>query len=242
MQALFFTISVSLVISLMSLVGSLIVLSTAHSYKNILLHIVSLAAGTLIGNAFLHLIPESAESLPVETVTLTALVAFIIFLLIEKVLQWHHHHEYEHDEHTFGYMSLFGDLVHNFLDGLILLASFQHSISLGLATSVAIVLHEIPQEIGDFGVLIHSGFSKSKAIFSNLVVSFSALLGAFLGFFWMEHTSNLTPYITAFAAGGFLYTGAADLLPEIKQKAKNSNSLVTFLMFVLGIVFIFIAN
>jgi zinc and cadmium transporter len=242
MESLVYTIIVTLIISLISLVGSLVVFFKEGLFKNVLPQIIALAAGTLIGDAFIHLIPESSEYLSVETVTVTALTAFIIFFLLEKVLQWHHHHEYNQDEHTFGYISLIGDLVHNFLDGLILYAAFQTSIPLGFATAVAIILHEIPQEIGDFGVLLHSGFSKNKAMAANLLVSLSALVGGLMGYLWLNQASSITPYITAFAAGGFLYTGASDLLPEIRQKTKNDKSFITFIIFLLGIIFVFLAG
>jgi len=242
MESLVFTIGVTLVISLISLVGSLLVFFKENSFKSFLPQIIALAAGTLIGDSFFHLIPESSEYLTVRTVTSAALIAFILFFLMEKVLQWHHHHEYSNDIHTMGYISLLGDFVHNFLDGLILFAAFQTNISLGFATAVAIVLHEIPQEIGDFGVLLHSGFSKTKAMTANLLVSFSALIGGLVGFYWLSSASTLTPYITAFAAGGFLYTGASDLLPEIRQQTKSNRSFLTFLIFLLGIVFTFLVD
>lgn len=236
MTALVLTIISTVLVSLLSLSGAVLMFFFKKHLQTYLLQIVALAAGTLMGSAFLHLIPESAEILPIRLVNIILLTAFVSFFLLEKILQWHHHHEYEQESHTIGYISLAGDLIHNFIDGLIIYASFYTSTALGITTAFAVVLHEIPQEIGDFGVLLHSGFSKSKAVISNLLVSLTSIAGGLIGFLWLESSSAITPYITAFAAGGFIYTAASDLLPEIRHETKKNRSWVTFLIFLTGVM------
>ncbi|NMB70281.1 ZIP family metal transporter [candidate division WWE3 bacterium] len=236
MTALFLTIISTVLVSLLSLSGAVLMFFLKRKLQMYLLQVVALAAGTLMGSAFLHLIPESTETLSVRSVNIILLSAFITFFLLEKILQWHHHHEYDQESHTIGYISLAGDLIHNFIDGLIIYASFYTSTALGITTAFAVILHEIPQEIGDFGVLLHSGFSKSKALISNLLVSLTSIAGGLIGYLWLEGSSALTPYITAFAAGGFIYTAASDLLPEIRHGTKQNRSWITFLIFLAGVM------
>ena len=154
-----------LLISSGALVGVFSLALAKESAKKILLLLVGLSAGTLMGGAFLHLLPEALEGMQINNVFGILILAFIIFFCIEKVFHWRHCHKEECEVHSFGPMNLIGDSVHNFIDGLIIAATFLVDVKLGVATAVAIAFHEIPQEIGDFGVLIYSGYSKAKALF-----------------------------------------------------------------------------
>jgi len=188
-----------------------------------------------MGGAFLHLLPESVELSDGLDVFLFVLVGFALFFLIEKVLHWRHCHKGECKVHTFTYMNLIGDSIHNFIDGLIMATSFVISIPLGMTTTMAIALHEIPQEIGDFGVLIYGGFTKKKALVLNFLTALTAVLGGLIGFFISNMVENVKLFILPFAAGGFLYIAASDLIPEIRKETSLKKSMIYFGIFILGI-------
>lgn len=225
-------------ICLLSLVGVATILLNKKLLNDILIFFVALAAGTMLGSAFLHLIPESVSQLDISKVNITVLVSFIFFFILERLVHWHHHHSLD-DVHSMGIISLAADAIHNFLDGLIITSAFYVNFNLGLVTSVAVILHEIPQELGDFGVLLHSGFNIKKALFANLLVAFTSILGVFAGYFLLDKISFISPYISAFAAGGFIYLSTSDLVPEIKNEDNLKKSWLSFLVFCIGIVLIF---
>ncbi len=217
----------TLIVSLLSFIGLLVLAFKEKVLEKLTLFLVALSAGVLIGSAFLHLLPESIETN--NQAFPLVITGFLAFFLIEKILHWRHCHEGKCKVHTFAYMNLIGDFFHNFLDGLIIASSFLINSSLGLTTTIAIAIHEIPQELGDFGVLIYSGMKKGKALFLNFLVALTAVLGGVVGYFL---TSGVSNYITPIAAGGFIYIAASDLIPELKSK-KN---LLAFIIFILGIV------
>lgn len=222
-------------ISLGALVGAFTLVFNRKRLQSILLSLVSLSAGTLMGGAFLHLLPEALEFMDTERVFLLTLASFVGFFLIERVLHWHHCHDSEHEKHTLGQMNLIGDGVHNFLDGLILAAAYSVDIHVGIATTVAVALHEIPQEISDFGVLLHSGYKVKQALILNFSVALLIMAGGVAGFLLAGMTEAISVSLMPIAAGGFLYIAAADLLPEIRQEKKLSNSLLHMSIFVIGI-------
>jgi zinc and cadmium transporter len=184
----------------------------------------------------LHLLPEAITLVPPATVFSLTLAAFILFFVIERLLFWRHCHHGNCGVHTFGYLNLIGDALHNFIDGLIIAATFLVDPALGVSTALAVALHEIPQEIGDFGVLLYSGFSRSKAILANLAVAFTAVLGGIVGYALHDTGINLEGYLLPVAAGGFLYIAAADLMPEIRKETNRAKSLVAFGLFLTGII------
>lgn len=142
--------------------------------------------------------------------------------------------------HSFGYMNLIGDGVHNFIDGLIIAAAFLLNIKLGLVTTLAVALHEIPQEIGDFGVLLYSGWKKKKALIANFLTALTVVAGGLFGYFLAGKIDNLILFLMPFAAGGFLYIAASDLMPEIRKEPSLKKSLASFLIFLLGVLFMFL--
>ncbi len=190
---------------------------------------MALSAGALIGTAFLHLLPESLE---VKNAFLLVLGGFVLFFIIERFLHWQHCHEEHCEVHTFAYMSLIGNSIHNFIDGLIIASSFLVARSLGIVTTIAIAVHEIPQEIGNFGVLIHGGFKINRALVINFLVTLTKVIGGLAGFFIFKYYNIPLAYITAIAAGGFIYIAASDLLPELREK---TNSFLHLVIFILGI-------
>lgn len=226
----------TVVISLGSLIGIVTLSIKEARLQRGLLLLVAMSAGAMMGSAFLHLLPEALEMAPASQTLGLTLLAFILFFVIERVFYWRHCHHGHCKTHAFGYLNLFGDALHNFLDGLILAAAFLTDPVLGVSTTIAVALHEIPQEIGDFGVLLYSGFSRKKAIAANLLVAMTAVLGGLVGFWLFETGINLEIYLLPLAAGGFLYIAAADLMPEIRKETNRKKSLIAFLMFLTGIL------
>ncbi|VVB59703.1 Zinc transporter ZupT [uncultured archaeon] len=230
------------IVSLISFVGVVCLALTENVLNKILLILIGLSAGALMGGAFLHLLPEAVEKSTGLDVYLFVLIGFILFFLIEKVLHWRHCHKGECDVHTFHYMNLVGDSIHNFIDGLIMAASFVVSIPLGVTTTIAISTHEIPQEIGDFGVLLYGGFSKKRAITLNFVVALTAVLGGIVGYFVSSLIENIVIFILPFAAGGFIYIAATDLVPEIRKELDMKKYMMTLFVFICGIFIMWITK
>jgi zinc and cadmium transporter len=230
------------IVSLISFVGVVTLALNDKILNKILLVLIGLSAGALMGGAFLHLLPEAVEKSTGLNVYLFVLVGFILFFLIEKVLHWRHCHKGECDVHTFHYMNLVGDSIHNFIDGLIMAASFVVSIPLGITTTIAIATHEIPQEIGDFGVLLYGGFSKKRAIMLNFVVALTAVLGGIVGYFVSKSIENIVVFILPFAAGGFIYIAATDLVPEIRKELDMKKYMATLFVFICGILIMWVTK
>src|SRR3989338_4431986 len=210
-------------VSLISLIG-IITLSFRESViRRYVYVLVSLAVGALLGDAFIHLIPESFENIPNPTaVSLAIILSILIFFILEKFLHWHHHQltEREISIHPTGRKLMISDAVHNFLDGLIIAGSYLVSVEVGVATTIAVILHEIPQEFGDFGVMIHSGYTINRAIFLNFLSALAAILGTIIALGISGVSEVLTVWLVPFAAGGFIYIAMSDLIPEL-HKTKN---------------------
>lgn len=190
----------------------------------------------MIGGAFFHLLPEAVEESGEADIFTFVIIGFVLFFIIEKILHWHHCHKGMPHKHTFHYMNLVGDTVHNFIDGLVLAASFVVSIPLGFATSIAIAAHEIPQEIGDFGVLVYGGFEKKKALILNFIIAVSIVIGGIVGYFVTQMVEETTIFLLPFAAGGFIYNAATDLIPEIRKETDIRRSIMVLEVFILGIL------
>ncbi len=223
-------------VSLLSFIGVLTLLIKEKLLQKLLIFLVSLSAGGLMGGAFLHLIPEAIKKSAGQETFLYVLAGFILFFVTEKALFWRHCHEGKCPVHTFAYMNLFGDGVHNFIDGLIIAASFVVDFRLGVATTIAIALHEIPQEIGDFGVLIYGGFKKKKALLFNFLTALTAIAGGFFGYYLSMLAESASGFLLPFAAGGFIYIAASDLIPEIKKETNFKKSLLNFSVVIFGIL------
>jgi len=201
---------------------------------------VALSSGALLGGAFIHLMPEGIEKVndPGEFF-LIILLSIISYLLIEKLLHWRHCHKTgKCNVHSFGYMNLLGDAVHNFIDGLIIASSFIVSIPLGVTTTIAIALHEIPQEIGDFGVLLYAGIEKKRALLLNFFVALTVVAGAVCGWFLIPHIEAITGFLLPIAAGGFIYIALSDMLPELRKDSIKP-FMVNFAFVLLGVLIMF---
>jgi zinc and cadmium transporter len=219
-------LSVALV-SGISLLGVILLSFREAGFRRLLPLLVALAIGALLGDAFIHLIPESLETIPSEAMASTlVIVGILTFFLLEKFLHWHHHGEDVEEEHVHpvGKLILVSDAAHNFIDGIILAASFSVSVPVGIATTVAVILHEIPQEIGDFAVLLHAGYKKSQALWFNFLSALTAFLGLAFFFIFQNIAEEVMLYVLPIAAGGFIYIALSDLIPELHRSSKEHDT------------------
>jgi zinc and cadmium transporter len=222
-------------------------------------HLVSFAVGALLGASFLGLLPHALEhEYPVDAhnVGLTLLLGLLTFFLLEKLVLWRHcHHDHcdghlpeDDPQHTnnrtqaAGTLILIGDTIHNFVDGILIAAAFMTDIHLGIVTALAIAAHEIPQELGDFIILLHSGFNRKKALFYNILASLGTVVGGLLAYFALSDMQHVLPYILIIAASSFIYIAVADLIPGLHNKVKPSETLQQVLLIAAGTVFIFITH
>lgn len=230
----------TLIVSLISLAGIFTLSLKEKILGKILLLLVGFSAGALAGGAFLHLLPEALETLKPGTAFLYVLIGFALFFLMERLFYWRHCHEGLCDIHAFSYLNLFGDGLHNFIDGLVIAASFIGSVPLGIATTLAVASHEVPQELGDFGVLVYGGFSKQRALLYNLLSALMAVIGGILGFYLSEAVAGLATILLPVTAGGFIYIAASDLIPELHKEKDHNKSNLAFLLFILGLCFMWV--
>ncbi|MEQ8663113.1 MAG: ZIP family metal transporter [Gammaproteobacteria bacterium] len=237
-----------------SLLGSVLSVLAAASY--LLLperirakspdYLLSFAIGMLLGAGFLHLLPEALAQTRGDARGLmsTALVAILLFFLLEKGLVWRHHHHHGEHEHGCDHMPgpagtliLIGDSFHNFLDGVLIAAAFMHDPSLGVVTALAVIAHEVPQELGDFAILIHSGYSRARAIAFNLLTSLAMIVGAVLAWYALGQMMALIPYLLAFTAASFIYVAVSDLMPALNRRVGIRQSAVQLLLIGVGLAF-----
>ncbi|MBI2053996.1 MAG: ZIP family metal transporter [Candidatus Staskawiczbacteria bacterium] len=236
MATLFLIILSAFLVSLISFIGIFTLSLNEKILKKLLFYFVALAVGGLMGDAFLHLLPEATEEFGNGNAFVFALAGFFLFLMVEKIIHWRHCHESDCKVHTFVYMNLIGDAIHNFIDGIIIAVSFAISFKIGVASTIAIILHEIPQEVGDFGVLMHGGFGRKKALLFNFLTAITSVLGGIFGFYLLFLVEPLSKYLLAFAAGGFLYIAATDLIPEIQKENNIKKSSLNYAVIFLGII------
>jgi zinc and cadmium transporter len=240
MKVWLWTIGSVVVISLISLIGVVTLSLNKTKLRAMLLFMVSFAVGGLFGDAFIHLLPQSFEALGANLKTsLYVLAGFFIFFILEKFIRWRHCHIPTSKEHIHpvATLNIIGDGVHNMLDGMIVAASFAVSVPIGIATTLAVILHEIPQEIGDFGILVYSGISVKKALFLNFLSALTAVVGAIIALLLESRIKGFSTYLLPITAGGFLYIGGSDLIPELHKEdhVKISTSLLQLVFIMLGI-------
>lgn len=230
-------ISVSLV-SILSLVGIITLSLREARLRKILIFLVAFAVGALFGDVFIHLLPESFEKIGANlTSSLLVIVGFMIFFTLEKFIRWRHLGSAQTAKlRPVVTMNIVGDAAHNLIDGMLIAASFMVSVPIGITTTVAIVLHEIPQEIGDFGILVNGGMSIRKALLFNLLAALMAFLGAVVTILIGAQVENYAVYLLPITAGGFIYIAGPDLIPELQQEVKLSSSIWQFLAILMGVV------
>lgn len=225
-------------VSLLSLLGALTLALSLSVLKKVLLFLVAFSTGALIGDAFIHLLPELALENGVDiSASFGILAGILTFFALEKFLRWRHCHDVDCPEHPkhLGPMNLVGDGLHNLIDGLLIGASYLVSIPLGITTTIAVALHEIPQELGDFGILLHSGFSKRRAIGFNFISSGLAIVGGLIAYIAGQQAANFVPFMIPFTMGGFIYIALSGLIPELHKDDRLDRSVIQFLAIILGI-------
>ncbi|MFH0819451.1 MAG: ZIP family metal transporter [bacterium] len=236
----------TLIVSLISFIGVVFFFKKTERGEFWLKNLISLAAGTLLATAFFHLLPEAIEESKFSSKTLLSIVllSILFFFIIEKYLHWHHC-RCEENESTnkktykyFVYTNLLGDAIHNFIDGAAIAASFLINPLTGFVTTLTIILHEIPQEISDFGILLYGGLERKKALAFNFLTALTAVLGALIFYYFGRDFSHITPLMIAFAAGNFIYLATADLIPEIHHEKDRGRILSNTLWLIFGVVMI----
>lgn len=258
MDAWVYALAAVAVVSIVSLIGALALSLPGLRSHRFLLILVALAAGTLVGDAFLHLIPEAShawERAGLSAMGLWVIAGFLAFFVLEVVLRARHAHTElagAEDGHAHGHAhghaepvapyawaNLVGDAVHNFLDGAVIATAFLVDVPLGIATTIAVVIHEIPQELGDFAVLLRAGMPVRRALLFNFASALLAVLGAVLVFILPVDTETLSTYGLPFIAGAFLYIAAADLIPELHHHSRGREALVILVSFIVGLALMF---
>lgn len=233
-------------VSLTSILGILLFPHKKKNNEKLISFLVSLAIGTMLATSFLELIPESIELLG-HGAAYWMLGGFFVFFILEKFLWWHHHHNHDvHGckKHPVGYVMLLGDALHNFVDGVLIAATFAIDTHLGIGTAIAIAMHEIPQEIGEFAILIKAGFSRTKAILWNLASATAALAGAGLVLLFDDAAfiKDFSYHFMAIAGASFLYIAAADLLPQLHNEKNNKKATIELLGIALGVLIIILMS
>lgn len=208
--------------------------------KDIAHKLVGFSVGILLAIAFLDLLPEAAEAMDVHELGTMILAGILVFFGLEKTALWRHdHHEDRdhvcHSRHAAGPLIVLGDGLHNFVDGILIAAAFLQDPALGWATTLAVISHEVPQEVGDFMVLLGAGYSRAKALALNLLSSLAAVVGGVLGWLALSDASGAIPYILALAAASFIYIAVADLVPELHKHRKPSDFVIQFSLMAAGI-------
>lgn len=240
---LIWIIGAVLLVSLASLIGVVFFFLQEKLVDKMIPWLVAFAAGTLLAAALFDLIPESLAELSNGTFV-WVLVGILLFLMFEQVLHWHHEHRRDCDEcdskpKVVGYSVLLGDGLHNFLDGVLIASAFMVNINVGIATTVAVLFHEIPQELGDYGVLLHSGFTKTKALYFNFLSALMSVVGALVAYFALQNVQQALPYVVAVGAGGFLYIALTDLFAELKGGKNIVLRFSQLLVLIFGVIIIY---
>lgn len=216
--------------------ASVLLVSPDSTRKKFLSGLVSYAVGALLAAAFLRLIPHALEEAKPTPVMATVLIGILLFFMLEKMLLWRHCHEHECEVHsTGGTLILVGDGFHNLVDGVLIAAAFMTSIPLGIATSLAIIVHEVPQEVGDFSILLDEGYSRGKAFTYNMLSSLTTVAGALMGYFALDYMEKIIPYVLALSASSFIYIATVDLIANIHRRKSSQPAMIQVLLILVGV-------
>ncbi len=251
-----YSLSSVLIVSLISLIGAALISVRKGVLHHLIIVLVALAIGALVGDAFFHLIPEAVENgMDINTTGLFVIAGMMTFFVLEKVLGHHHHHHHDETEYKpdarielsetggtpmatikpVGRLVLIADSVHNYFDGVIIAASFLINIPTGIASTVAIIFHEIPQEIGDFGILLYAGYSRARALMFNLYSAFFAVLGTLTVLLLGDAIQGVFGYLVPFSAGVFIYIASSDLVPELHKRPTVLSSILQMIAIAVGV-------
>ena len=216
--------------------AALMLLFPEGTRRTLLPCLLSYATGTLLGAAFLGMIPNGLQQATPIAISGTVLVGIVIFFVLEKVIIWRHCHDMECEVHrSTGPLILIGDAFHNFVDGFVIAAAFLTSVPLGIAASLAVIAHEVPQEVGDFAILLESGYSRTRALLLNTLSSLATLPGAVIAYFFLGETREAVPFILALSAASFIYIAVADLVPSLHRQIGLKPALIQLVLMLAGI-------
>ncbi|MFA5887482.1 MAG: ZIP family metal transporter [Candidatus Nanoarchaeia archaeon] len=239
MNALIWILIATIANSLVGFIGVISLWLSDRIMNKLLVLLMAFSAGTLLGGAFFHLLAEAVEKVEPLTAMAYALIGFILFFFIEGYFHWH---RCEHCEHPFTYLMLIGDGIHNMIDGLVIAGSFFIDIKLGIMTSIMIIAHEVPQEMGLFGVLLYGKQKKPKALLYSFLAQSTCIIGGVIGYFLSARAEVFSHFLIPFAAGGFIYIAASDLIPEMHRlhEGKISRALMSIVPFLVGIIMMYL--
>ena len=220
-----------------AIAGAALLLLFPQSTRKILLPcLLSYATGTLLGAAFLGMIPHGLQQATPIAISATVLAGIVLFFTLEKLIIWRHCHDAECEVHSAaGPLILIGDAFHNFVDGFVIAAAFLTSVPLGIAASLAVIAHEVPQEVGDFAILLENGYSKTRALILNMLSSLTTLPGAVIAYFFLGATREAVPFILALSAASFIYIAVADLVPSLHRQIGFKPALIQLILMLAGI-------
>lgn len=241
MSLLYVILAVGLV-SILSLVGIFALSLNDKLLDKILFYMMSFSAGAILGTAFFDLLPESLDIVGDSIVFSYIALGFVLFYFLERLIYWYHGHGHAHDEKVgsvknYVYLNLIGDGIHNLIDGMVITTAFLISVPLGIASTVAVIFHELPQEIGDFGILIFGGLSRKRALLFNFLSALTAFVGVALVFLLIE-LEWFSGFMISISVGAFIYLAAAEILPELKKEQNFKKNIIQFIVFILGLLLI----
>ena len=246
LQSTLYTLVATILVSLSSFIGIFTISLNEKTLHKMLTVLVAYSAGTILGAALFDLLPEAVELVDEALVYPIIAFGFVFFLLLERTLYWYHGHGHGHEfgnedgvTKDFAYLNLLGDFIHNFIDGMIIAASFANSATLGVASAIAVVFHELPQEMGDYGILIYAGVERKRALILNSLASVSVVVGGIFGSFFIGMVENLEGYMVAFSAGAFIFLSAGELIPEMHEENDRGRALIQLAVLILGMLTIY---
>ncbi|NCN39495.1 MAG: ZIP family metal transporter [Candidatus Aenigmarchaeota archaeon CG_4_10_14_0_8_um_filter_37_24] len=231
----------TLIVSLISIVGMVTLTLKKKILKQILFILVAFSAGSLLGAAFFDILPEVVESSGAAGISYI-LAGIMIFFIIEKYINWHHCHEGDCDVKPLAVLNLVGDGIHNLIDGALIAASYLYNFHLGLITTIAVILHEIPQELGDFAILIHAGLKPKKALFLNFLSALVAILGSVATLFFAKSFQNIVPILLSIAGGGFIYLALVDIIPDMHKELDKKIVVIQSVALFSGLAVMFLLS
>jgi len=245
LQSTLYTLVATILVSLSSFIGIFTISLNEKTLHKVLTILVAYSAGTILGAALFDLLPEAVELVDETLVYPIIAFGFVFFLLLERTLYWYHGHGHGHEleeegiTKDFAYLNLLGDFVHNFIDGMIIAASFTNSVTIGVSAAIAVMFHELPQEMGDYGILVYAGMERRRALILNFLAAVSVVVGGVFGSFFIGAVDNLEGYMVAFSAGAFIFLSASELIPEMHEKNDRGRALIQLLVLILGMFTIY---
>jgi zinc and cadmium transporter len=241
-----YTILATLFAFLSSFIGIFTISLNEKTLHKVLSILVAYSAGTILGAALFDLLPEAVELVDKTLVYPIIAFGFVFFLLLERTIYWYHGHGHEHEfkeevgePKSFAYLNLIGDFIHNFIDGMIIAAGFVNSTTVGVAATIAVIFHELPQEMGDYGILVYAGFERRRALILNSAAALSVVVGGIFGSFFLSSMENLEGYMVAFSAGAFIFLSASELIPEMQEEHDRGKALIQLFVLILGMATIY---